>query len=333
LKTLAPGPVSSYPLTYDIARDEAIVVGGPTNMLADTWHIFDGSWAKITPRPSPSPPGRDNSSIAFDRARNVVVLYGGVVTVPGADDDTWVWDGSAWLQASTSSPMGQRDRAAMVYDPIRKQTILFGGSNVDDHTYAWDGTTWSDVTGTVAAFERPLARKGAAMAWNPNRQRIAMFGGLSPFVGGSRLDDLWEWDGVRWEPIPITARPEPRDGAALVTDTNGIGMWLYGGDQGASSPGDLWYLAWRGSALRDRCLDRRDADNDMLLGCDDPDCWSVCHPLCEPGIDCTGLAQCGDGAPSPTETCRMCPEDTGGACEICGDAYCGPNEVCPADCQ
>jgi hypothetical protein len=72
------------------------------------------------------------------------------------------------------------------------------------------------------------------------------------------------------------------------------------------------------------------------VGCDDPDCWSYCTPLCPPGVDCAPeLSRCGDGMCNDAlESCRMCPEDC--ACDpACGDFFCDSGEsaeTCPGDC-
>jgi cysteine-rich repeat protein len=321
-------------MAFDRARDRGVMFGG----AGDTWTFAEDRWTLVSPRPSPSPALRQRHAMTFDREREEVVLYGGLAS--GAEeDDTWAWNGSAWAVRSTAGAPGSRNGAALGYDPIRKQTILFGGSTSDDQTFAWDGTTWT-VVGEVENGEpvvvRPLPRQEATMTWNPNRRRLTMFGGQSPFVENGLLDDAWEWTGTRWIEVPVTGeRPEPRHSAGFVPDGSGIGLYVFAGSrEGGNATGDLWRLSWSNATPRDRCLDQRDSDGDMLLGCADLDCWAVCNPMCEPGVDCTGIAQCGDGADAPTETCRMCPDDSpNGACEICGDAFCGPDETdCAIDC-
>jgi hypothetical protein len=91
------------------------------------------------------------------------------------------------------------------------------------------------------------------------------------------------------------------------------------------------------------CLGGFDGDGDGLIGCDDPDCWGRCTPLCPPDStpdwpdDCdTALPHCGDGVCNPNlETQRLCPGDCGPPPEICGDFICEGAEdetSCPGDC-
>ena len=81
--------------------------------------------------------------VAFDRARNTVVLYGGNRLEPGPFlTDTWEWNGAGWAQrASTGStlPMG----GAMTFDSRSGQLVLFDGdrSSADRASSGlWNGT-------------------------------------------------------------------------------------------------------------------------------------------------------------------------------------------------
>src|SRR5690349_11721895 len=64
-------------------------------------------------------------AMSYDAARGATVLFGG-----GASgvylDDTWMWNGSAWMLQTAPGPPG-RSWHAMVYDTARDATLLFGG--------------------------------------------------------------------------------------------------------------------------------------------------------------------------------------------------------------
>ncbi|MBK8979788.1 MAG: SUMF1/EgtB/PvdO family nonheme iron enzyme [Planctomycetes bacterium] len=60
----------------------------------------------------------------------------------------------------------------------------------------------------------PTARFRHAMAYDPVRQRVVLFGGSDgwPEVGPIRVfGDTWEWDGVRWYERRPSVSPEPRE--------------------------------------------------------------------------------------------------------------------------
>jgi hypothetical protein len=121
-------------------------------------------------------------------------------------------------------------------------------------------------------------------------------------------------------------------------------MILFGGvDPQGSALADTWVLRWDSSdRTEDRCSDGVDFDADGLAGCEDPDCYYVCAPLCTPGPE---LATCASTAPScgdttcnvALETCRSCAADCGACAAVCGDGFCdmGAGETaasCPGDC-
>ncbi|MBN2326341.1 MAG: hypothetical protein JXR73_04240 [Candidatus Omnitrophica bacterium] len=72
-------------------------------------------------------------SYAFDSARNVLVTFGGERDVSLGyftnywEDRTMEWDGEMFTDVVVDDAPGERSGAVMVYDPTRRQMILFGG--------------------------------------------------------------------------------------------------------------------------------------------------------------------------------------------------------------
>ena len=83
--------------------------------------------------------------MAYDEARGVAVLFGGF---DGTWDlsDTWLWDGAQWKVTNVGGPI-ERYGHTMVYDPIRKVVVLFGGAGPDPLGDTWElsGSTWKLV--------------------------------------------------------------------------------------------------------------------------------------------------------------------------------------------
>ncbi len=82
----------------------------------------------------------------------------------------------------------------MAFDPVNRTVLLFGGLDgalrgLSD-TWSWDGSAWTqlDVSG-------PTPRGHHAMAGDPVRKRVVLFGGSVQ----SNLGDTWEWDGEQWQ--------------------------------------------------------------------------------------------------------------------------------------
>ncbi|MFQ5507494.1 MAG: kelch repeat-containing protein, partial [Planctomycetota bacterium] len=67
-------------------------------------------------------------------------------------------------------------------------------------------------------------RTGHAMAYDPIRKRVVLFGGffgpLTPVKVAGRVyfDDTWEWDGKTWQPRRPLHSPSPRNGHGMAYD-------------------------------------------------------------------------------------------------------------------
>jgi hypothetical protein len=96
-----------------------------TPIFFNDTYTFDGTvWTKRTPVTSPSP--RAYSTMAYDEARGLVVLFGGLDAKGAVLGDTWTWDGTNWSKRTMKGPPA-RSGSAMTYDPLRGKTVLFGG--------------------------------------------------------------------------------------------------------------------------------------------------------------------------------------------------------------
>src|SRR5262249_3728655 len=146
----------------------------------DTWTWNGLGWARA--RPATSPPKREKHAMAFDAARGKVVLFGGSSSFATSQDlsDTWTWDGATWTQAAPSTSPPGRAYHAMVYDPVQRKVVLFGGSSSSNDfvsllgdTWTWDGSAWTKAAPSAS----PPARAAHAMAYDRARSQIVLFGG------------------------------------------------------------------------------------------------------------------------------------------------------------
>jgi hypothetical protein len=98
---------------------------GYDKLETSTW-VLDGTrWEELDP--AVSPPGRYHAAMAEERNGNVVLFGGLTLGTPQVRlGDTWVWDGEAWTQHTGPGPSA-RVYPQMVYDPVRRETVLFGG--------------------------------------------------------------------------------------------------------------------------------------------------------------------------------------------------------------
>jgi hypothetical protein len=245
-------------MTFDAKRGQVVLFFPHDNT---TW-IWNGAhWIQKFPVTSPAVfnecPGnfcldvnRDGLSLAYDAARGVVVLWGGLKDYYRFESDyfwhfyhdTWVWDGNNWAQEFPAHSPPGRFSAAMAYDVARSQMILFGGRGPvlnGEGTWLGDGSDWIQIRPVA-----PPARNSAGMAYDAARGETVLFGG-----NGSRgpLNDTWVWDGKSWnEQFPLLSPPARKDFAMSYDAARGQ-VVLFGGT-GADKVqlNDTW--VWNGSS-------------------------------------------------------------------------------------
>lgn len=201
--------------------------------------------AEWTRRPTSVPP-RMAAKVAYDSARDRVVLLGGVapvVTPNGAAattlDDVWEWDGR-WRDKGVVTPL-VTEGSAMTYDTKRKRLVLLAprlGANTA-LTWEHDGKQW-----TLASSDGPNVFT-SAMAYDPVADRTIVVGGqkVLDFVANYTAEQ-WAWDGSSWSMLSTPSSgtiATPRAGAQLVFDPKRGSLLLFGGNtQAGLFFNDLW---------------------------------------------------------------------------------------------
>lgn len=136
------------------------------------------------------------------------------------------------------------------YDELRREGVLFGGSEasgqqalVFDETWTWASSSWRRHQPQSV----PPGRSFAAMAWDPNKQGVLLFGGMGS--GTTLLNDTWLWDGRDWTQLAVGqhlagAGPSPRHWARMATDPLRGRVVMFGGclvpAAAGSTAGDTW---------------------------------------------------------------------------------------------
>lgn len=147
----------------------ASVTGFP--VYGDTWRWNGTTWTQLTTPVAPLPTAF--GAMAYDGARNMVVLLGGFTS-----NETWEFDGVAWQQRAPAQSPPPRVHAAFAWSPVAGKCVLFGGLGVASgtdlgDTWTWDGTSWQQLL----ALGAPSARQGAAMAFDAAHQQLVLCGG------------------------------------------------------------------------------------------------------------------------------------------------------------
>ncbi len=178
-------------------------IAGPSpygTLVNDTW-LWNGSWTQLAL--AASPPPRYLHAMAFDAARNVVVMFGG--TLQGATQptaETWELNGATWTLRPSAHVPPRRESHTMHYLPHLQKTVLLGGTMFSSayasvtETWSWNGVDWTQEGGPGSAPER--SRVGAA--YDAARSIFVMFGGQGP--SWPLLDDTFEYADM---PASVTA--------------------------------------------------------------------------------------------------------------------------------
>ena len=248
-----PSARYGHAMAYDPGSGVTVLMGGfdidSGYALADVWEWdpTSGAWSQRFTGNEPNlPEARIYASLVTDPTLDRLDLVGGGIY---SYDYSELQDGEIWEfnPATTTftdrTPLpphawpSPRSNPAIAFCPITGKTYVFGGMDNSygllDELWEWDGSSWSQVESDL----RPAARTDAAMAYDPSRKSLIVYGGTgSPPVGGDAnviLGDTWEWNpGTRkWGQLSPKSSPEPRNRHAMVSDSGRAKLLLFGGER------------------------------------------------------------------------------------------------------
>ncbi|MCA9571433.1 MAG: hypothetical protein KC656_26525, partial [Myxococcales bacterium] len=226
---------------------------GPRSQATWRWDGAAHTWTDVTPPPEERPPARRFHDLAWDPADQRMVTFGGQVGTARMDD-TWAWDGHAWVDVTpTGEVLVGRSGHAVALDPVHDSLLLFGGTDgvgfLGD-TWSWTRSGWRAAV--TEAGPAPPPRTEHALAPDLVRGELVLFGGQD----GSLRDDTWVWDGTTWTevhpPLPV---PAGRWEHPLVWDPVREEIVLFGGRGTTGVLDDTW--VWDGSAWTELTPDER----------------------------------------------------------------------------
>lgn len=207
-------------------RLPAVQGNGPGTFLSP-------NWAQSSSTPSPS--ARQLSAMAYDRVRNQMVMFGGRKADGTYSNDTWVWAQGTWTQVSPATSPTARQASSMAWDPTLQAVVMFGGndgSTFMSDVWKWTGTTWTQIT-VPSGSAAPVGRTGAAMAFDPDRGGLVVFGGST---ATSQRNDTWQFKNNTWTQIQAhgaSGAPTARSGASLAYSESTSQLVMFGGYDGS----------------------------------------------------------------------------------------------------
>lgn len=237
---VGPGPRVAHAAAYHEGLEMVVVFGGrrPDGAeLNDLWG-WDGSRWQALDTGSEGPSPRARHPMAYDPARDRLVVQGGG-TVERDLDDTWVWTRQGWSRLGGGSP-GPKSHHQMAYDSGSRTLLLYGGGR-DGEGFGSDLWTLDDSGWSLLDERLEPGRVLAGMARAPDG--VLLFGGL--ISGGPRARELWKWQDGRWTFLARDGPPGLTH-PGLTWDGSRERLVLFGGEGQDGLRGETWI--WDGSA-------------------------------------------------------------------------------------
>lgn len=165
---------------------------------------------------SPPPANVADGNVTFDANRAYFLWF--------HTSGTWVFAQNKWRKAANDTPFSGYVGAKCVND-VGNATIVCYAWDLDSGratTRIWDGVRWHAHTA-----EGPPARLTNAVAYDPIRARVVLYGGMSGTaqMGTTLYTDTWEWDGKTWTLAHPTTHPAAHSGALAYDPSRGKMMF------------------------------------------------------------------------------------------------------------
>jgi hypothetical protein len=142
------------------------------------------------------------SSMCYDRELKAFVLFGGGnIQTERGDPGTWTFapEPRLWQQVNVATQPPARANSRLVYDPVNKLTVLFGGDQLDalvSDTWVYNSAkqTWTELKLALA----PAPRAGHALLWLPKAKKVLL-------IGGYTYTSTTDYVATLYKPLPLEA--------------------------------------------------------------------------------------------------------------------------------
>ncbi len=237
-------------VAYDECRQQLVVVGSTTNSsIQQVWVLgASGSWVNVTPANAPT--GRTEFGLANDGCD--LILFGGKALAGQLLDDTWIWDGTNWTQATKIPGSWPSARYGHAMAADRSITgggaIMYGGKanlgTMQVGTWRFNkGTqTWTSLG---AQASDPALRTNALCSYIETPTGLvgmAMMGGIDG-AGAYVADGMHIWNDTTLQWTQMLALPpeaQQRQLGVMTYDFQRQRIIVSGGTGPAGSLTDTW---------------------------------------------------------------------------------------------
>ncbi|MGH2506331.1 MAG: Kelch repeat-containing protein, partial [Ktedonobacteraceae bacterium] len=281
-------PSNNYQAIFSLEEqlDNQPTVLPQTELFSFTVQVSQTATPTITPSPTPSSPFsftaqqlvspsapnqmRAGHSMVWDAQNSQLLIFGGTDGQGNLFNDLWSYNPSnaLWTNltpanttatpttgACNSSSPAPRMNAAMVWDSIDQQVLLYGGQGANNSylsdlwSYAPAQGKWTALACASPATTTPGARAGAGVAWNGSQ--MLLFGGFNP---GGILSDFWAYTpgaSGTWSQLATSTALGALAYPTMSWDSQDRQLYLFGGGTASGQqsgtlavyqPGGSWTL-------------------------------------------------------------------------------------------
>ncbi len=242
----APGPASAMGPAAAATEAKLLALARSPQPLGSSISATDPptiTWSNLT---VPSlPPAVLAASMAYDPARGMTILFGGLDAANAALNATWGYDSGngRWTNLSGLGSPPARYAASMAYDALSGDVVLFGG-----YGPSAPGGTFGDCwvlpqvgpwTPCLPSGSSPSPRGDGTLVSDPAMGGLVLYGGQ---FGSANLNDTWLWSaGAGWSELhPTGYVPRALWGMEGTPLPGNAGILLFGGVE-TSGSGDHFY--------------------------------------------------------------------------------------------
>lgn len=209
----SPPALGGAAMAWDASDQEVILFGGSANgetALNTTWAFANDTWTELTG--SAGPPPLEVASMFADPSDGSVVFFGGYnpsgIGSGALSNATWRFLHGRWSELAEPVAPSAREEAAVSWDSVQNEGVLFGGAAVGSDGFLLVNDTWTFANSTWARLSPsvvPSLSDGSVMADYPPLGGTVLFGGLNS--KGVESNETWGFDGSTWRELSTAPAP------------------------------------------------------------------------------------------------------------------------------